>query len=151
MRNSAYRPKSARKATPTRRSPANRTTLTVLGVRRCRFRLDEPAGESCDCYRYLDARRAFNCGFDYVPGECRCAVTLSSIETPTIDARPLVPADCQRFTLPQRRICSSDGVGMERYQITTRTSRADRQPRFAQLDMEMSFVDAEDLSRSPRF
>src|ERR1700758_112565 len=150
----------------------NATSLTVLGE--CAplpFQLDEPAGEETRLkYRYLDLRRdgpaaairlrsrvnaaarAVLAGHDFV-----------EIETPTITrstpegARDfLVPARLHPgsfYALPQSPQLFKQLLmvaGMERYYQIARCYRdedfrADRQPEFTQLDMEMSFVDADDV------
>lgn len=150
----------------------NVTSLTVLGE--CAplpFQLDEPAGEELRLkYRYLDLRRdgpaaairlrsnvnaaarAVLAGHDFV-----------EVETPTITrstpegARDfLVPARLHPgsfYALPQSPQLFKQLLmvaGMERYYQIARCYRdedfrADRQPEFTQLDMEMSFVDAEDI------
>jgi aspartyl-tRNA synthetase len=150
----------------------NATSLTVLGE--CAplpFQLDEPAGEETRLkYRYLDLRRdgpgsairlrskvnaaarAVLAGHDFV-----------EIETPTMTrstpegARDfLVPARLQPgsfYALPQSPQLFKQLLmvaGMERYYQIARCYRdedfrADRQPEFTQLDMELSFVDAEDV------
>ncbi|MGB7867731.1 MAG: aspartate--tRNA ligase [Mycobacterium sp.] len=150
----------------------NATSLTVLGE--CAplpFQLDEPAGEETRLkYRYLDLRRdgpgaairlrskvnaaarAVLAGHDFV-----------EIETPTMTrstpegARDfLVPARLQPgsfYALPQSPQLFKQLLmvaGMERYYQIARCYRdedfrADRQPEFTQLDMEMSFVDADDV------
>jgi aspartyl-tRNA synthetase len=150
----------------------NATSLTVLGE--CAplpFQLDEPAGEELRLkYRYLDLRRdgpgaairlrsnvnaaarAVLAGHDFV-----------EIETPTITrstpegARDfLVPARLRPgtfYALPQSPQLFKQLLmvaGMERYYQIARCYRdedfrADRQPEFTQLDMELSFVDVEDV------
>jgi aspartyl-tRNA synthetase len=150
----------------------NATWLTVLGE--CAplpFQLDEPAGEETRLkYRYLDLRRdgpgeairlrskvnaaarGVLAGHDFV-----------EIETPTMTrstpegARDfLVPARLQPgsfYALPQSPQLFKQLLmvaGMERYYQIARCYRdedfrADRQPEFTQLDMEMSFVDADDV------
>jgi aspartyl-tRNA synthetase len=150
----------------------NATSLTVLGE--CAplpFQLDEPAGEETRLkYRYLDLRRddpgkairlrskvnaaarGVLAGHDFV-----------EIETPTMTrstpegARDfLVPARLQPgsfYALPQSPQLFKQLLmvaGMERYYQIARCYRdedfrADRQPEFTQLDMEMSFVDSDDV------
>jgi aspartyl-tRNA synthetase len=150
----------------------NATSLTVLGE--CAplpFQLDEPAGEELRLkYRYIDLRRdgpgaairlrskvnaaarAVLAGHDFV-----------EVETPTMTrstpegARDfLVPARLQPgtfYALPQSPQLFKQLLmvaGMERYYQIARCYRdedfrADRQPEFTQLDMEMSFIDAEDI------
>ncbi|OBG97372.1 aspartate--tRNA ligase [Mycobacterium sp. E3251] len=150
----------------------NVDSLTVLGDSApLPFQLDEPAGEELRLkYRYLDLRRdgpaaalrlrsnvnaaarAVLAGHDFV-----------EIETPTITrstpegARDfLVPARLHPgsfYALPQSPQLFKQLLmvaGMERYYQIARCYRdedfrADRQPEFTQLDMEMSFVDAEDI------
>jgi aspartyl-tRNA synthetase len=150
----------------------NATSLTVLGESApLPFQLDEPAGEEARLkYRYLDLRRegpgsairlrskvsaaarAVLAGHDFV-----------EVETPTLTrstpegARDfLVPARLQPgsfYALPQSPQLFKQLLmvaGMERYYQIARCYRdedfrADRQPEFTQLDMEMSFVDAEDV------
>ena len=150
----------------------NATSLTVLGESApLPFQLDEPAGEEARLkYRYLDLRRdgpgsairlrskvnaaarAVLAGHDFV-----------EIETPTLTrstpegARDfLVPARLQPgsfYALPQSPQLFKQLLmvaGMERYYQIARCYRdedfrADRQPEFTQLDMEMSFVDTEDV------
>ncbi|OBB65587.1 aspartate--tRNA ligase [Mycobacterium sp. 852014-50255_SCH5639931] len=150
----------------------NVASLTVLGDSApLPFQLDEPAGEELRLkYRYLDLRRdgpaaalrlrsnvnaaarAVLAGHDFV-----------EIETPTITrstpegARDfLVPARLHPgsfYALPQSPQLFKQLLmvaGMERYYQIARCYRdedfrADRQPEFTQLDMEMSFVDAEDI------
>ncbi|CNW15877.1 aspartyl-tRNA synthetase [Mycobacterium tuberculosis] len=150
----------------------NATSLTVLGE--CAplpFQLDEPAGEELRLkYRYLDLRRddpaaairlrsRVNAAARAVLARHACV----EIETPTITrstpegARDfLVPARLHPgsfYALPQSPQLFKQLLmvaGMERYYQIARCYRdedfrADRQPEFTQLDMEMSFVDAEDI------
>jgi aspartyl-tRNA synthetase len=150
----------------------NVTSLTVLGESApLPFQLDEPAGEELRLkYRYLDLRRdgpaaairlrskvnavarAVLAGHDFV-----------EIETPTITrstpegARDfLVPARLHPgsfYALPQSPQLFKQLLmvaGMERYYQIARCYRdedfrADRQPEFTQLDMEMSFIGVEDI------
>jgi aspartyl-tRNA synthetase len=150
----------------------NATALTVLGESApLPFQLDEPAGEEARLkYRYLDLRRdgpgaairlrskvnaaarAVLAGRDFV-----------EIETPTMTrstpegARDfLVPARLQPgsfYALPQSPQLFKQLLmvaGMERYYQIARCYRdedfrADRQPEFTQLDLEMSFVDSDDV------
>ncbi|ORB69391.1 aspartate--tRNA ligase [Mycobacterium scrofulaceum] len=157
---------------PTGDIEVNASSLTVLGDSApLPFQLDEPAGEELRLkYRYLDLRRdgpaaalrlrskvnaaarAVLAGHDFV-----------EIETPTITrstpegARDfLVPARLHPgsfYALPQSPQLFKQLLmvaGMERYYQIARCYRdedfrADRQPEFTQLDMEMSFVDAEDI------
>src|SRR4051812_5902957 len=157
---------------PTGEIEVNATSLTVLGESApLPFQLDETAGEEARLkYRYLDLRRdgpgaairlrskvnaaarAVLAGHDFV-----------EIETPTITrstpegARDfLVPARLRPgtfYALPQSPQLFKQLLmvgGMERYYQIARCYRdedfrADRQPEFTQLDMEMSFVDAEDI------
>jgi aspartyl-tRNA synthetase len=150
----------------------NATSLTVLGESApLPFQLDESAGEEARLkYRYLDLRRdgpgaairlrskvnaaarAVLAGHDFV-----------EIETPTMTrstpegARDfLVPARLQPgsfYALPQSPQLFKQLLmvaGMERYYQIARCYRdedfrADRQPEFTQLDLEMSFVDSDDV------
>ena len=150
----------------------NATSLTVLSESApLPFQLDETPGEEARLkYRYLDLRRegpgnairlrskvnaaarAVLAGHDFV-----------EIETPTLTrstpegARDfLVPARLQPgsfYALPQSPQLFKQLLmvaGMERYYQIARCYRdedfrADRQPEFTQLDMEMSFVDADDV------
>jgi aspartyl-tRNA synthetase len=150
----------------------NATSLTVLGE--CAplpFQLDEPAGEEVRLrYRYLDLRREGPGSAIRLRSRVNAAArgVLSGndfveIETPTMTrstpegARDfLVPARLQPgsfYALPQSPQLFKQLLmvaGMERYyQIAScyrdEDFRADRQPEFTQLDMEMSFVEAEDV------
>jgi aspartyl-tRNA synthetase len=150
----------------------NATSLTVLGE--CAplpFQLDEPAGEEVRLrYRYLDLRREGPCNAIRLRSKVNAAArnVLSSndfveIETPTMTrstpegARDfLVPARLQPgsfYALPQSPQLFKQLLmvaGMERYYQIARCYRdedfrADRQPEFTQLDMEMSFVEADDV------
>ncbi|MBJ7338522.1 aspartate--tRNA ligase [Mycolicibacterium sp.] len=157
---------------PTGDIEVNATSLTVLSESApLPFQLDDTAGEEARLkYRYLDLRRegpgnairlrskvnaaarAVLAGHDFV-----------EIETPTLTrstpegARDfLVPARLQPgsfYALPQSPQLFKQLLmvaGMERYYQIARCYRdedfrADRQPEFTQLDMEMSFVDADDV------
>ncbi len=150
----------------------NATSLTVLGESApLPFQLDETAGEEARLkYRYLDLRRE---GPGYAI-RLRSKVNAAArgvlaehdfveIETPTLTrstpegARDfLVPARLQPgsfYALPQSPQLFKQLLmvaGMERYYQIARCYRdedfrADRQPEFTQLDMEMSFVDADDV------
>lgn len=150
----------------------NATSLTVLGE--CAplpFKLDEPAGEELRLkYRYLDLRRDDPAAAIRLRSRVNAAARavlarhdFVEIETPTITrstpegARDfLVPARLHPgsfYALPQSPQLFKQLLmvaGMERYYQIARCYRdedfrADRQPEFTQLDMEMSFVDAEDI------
>ncbi len=150
----------------------NATSLTVLGE--CAplpFQLDEPAGEETRLkYRYLDLRRDGPGGAIRLRSKVNAAARgvlaahdFVEIETPTMTrstpegARDfLVPARLQPgsfYALPQSPQLFKQLLmvaGMERYYQIARCYRdedfrADRQPEFTQLDMEMSFVDADDV------
>jgi aspartyl-tRNA synthetase len=150
----------------------NATSLNVLGE--CAplpFQLDEPAGEETRLrYRYLDLRRDGPGGAIRLRSRVNAAARgvlaahdFVEIETPTMTrstpegARDfLVPARLQPgsfYALPQSPQLFKQLLmvaGMERYYQIARCYRdedfrADRQPEFTQLDMEMSFVDAEDI------
>ncbi|MEQ0684574.1 aspartate--tRNA ligase [Mycobacterium tuberculosis] len=150
----------------------NATSLTVLGE--CAplpFQLDEPAGEELRLkYRYLDLRRDDPAEAIRLRSRVNAAARavlarhdFVEIETPTITrstpegARDfLVPARLHPgsfYALPQSPQLFKQLLmvaGMERYYQIARCYRdedfrADRQPEFTQLDMEMSFVDAEDI------
>ena len=150
----------------------NATSLTVLGE--CAplpFQLDEPAGEETRLsYRYLDLRRDGPGGAIRLRSKVNAAARgvlaahdFVEIETPTLTrstpegARDfLVPARLQPgsfYALPQSPQLFKQLLmvaGMERYYQIARCYRdedfrADRQPEFTQLDMEMSFVEADDV------
>src|SRR6202046_464108 len=150
----------------------NATSLTVLGE--CAplpFQLDEPAGEETRLrYRYLDLRRDGPGGAIRLRSKVNAAARgvlaahdFVEIETPTMTrstpegARDfLVPARLQPgsfYALPQSPQLFKQLLmvaGMERYYQIARCYRdedfrADRQPEFTQLDIEMSFVDQDDV------
>ncbi|KZS75322.1 aspartate--tRNA ligase [Mycobacterium kansasii] len=150
----------------------NASSLTVLGE--CAplpFQLDEPAGEELRLkYRYLDLRRDGPASAIRLRSKVNAAARdvlarhdFVEIETPTITrstpegARDfLVPARLHPgsfYALPQSPQLFKQLLmvaGMERYYQIARCYRdedfrADRQPEFTQLDMELSFVDAEDI------
>jgi aspartyl-tRNA synthetase len=150
----------------------NATSLTVLGE--CAplpFQLDEPAGEELRLkYRYIDLRRdgpgaaiRLRSGVNAAARSVLARHDFVEIETPTMTrstpegARDfLVPARLQPgsfYALPQSPQLFKQLLmvaGMERYYQIARCYRdedfrADRQPEFTQLDMEMSFIDAEDI------
>ncbi len=150
----------------------NATALTVLGESApLPFQLDEPAGEELRLkYRYLDLRRDGPADAIRLRSKVNAAARsvlaqhdFVEIETPTITrstpegARDfLVPARLHPgsfYALPQSPQLFKQLLmvaGMERYYQIARCYRdedfrADRQPEFTQLDMEMSFVDAEDI------
>ena len=150
----------------------NATSLTVLGESApLPFQLDEPAGEEARLkYRYLDLRRDGPAAAIRLRSKVNAAARevlarhdFVEIETPTMTrstpegARDfLVPARLQPgsfYALPQSPQLFKQLLmvaGMERYYQIARCYRdedfrADRQPEFTQLDMEMSFVDAEDV------
>jgi aspartyl-tRNA synthetase len=151
----------------------NATSLTVLGESApLPFQLDESAGEEARLkYRYLDMRREGGPG-DAIRLRSRVNAAARSvlaahdfveIETPTLTrstpegARDfLVPARLQPgsfYALPQSPQLFKQLLmvaGMERYYQIARCYRdedfrADRQPEFTQLDVEMSFVDTDDV------
>jgi aspartyl-tRNA synthetase len=157
---------------PTGDVELNVTSLTVLGESApLPFQLDEPAGEELRLkYRYLDLRRDGPAAAIRLRSKVNAAArsVLSrhdfvEIETPTITrstpegARDfLVPARLHPgsfYALPQSPQLFKQLLmvaGMERYYQIARCYRdedfrADRQPEFTQLDMEMSFVDVEDI------
>jgi aspartyl-tRNA synthetase len=158
---------------PTGEIEVNATVLTVLGESAALpFQLDEPAGEEARLrHRYLDMRRDGGTGDalrlrSRVNAAARAVLSghdFVEIETPTLTrstpegARDfLVPARLQPgsfYALPQSPQLFKQLLmvgGMERYYQIARCYRdedfrADRQPEFTQLDMEMSFVDADDV------
>ncbi|KLO26144.1 aspartyl-tRNA synthetase [Mycobacterium haemophilum] len=157
---------------PTGEIEVNATSLTVLGESApLPFQLDEPAGEELRLkYRYLDLRRDGPGAAIRLRSKVNAAARavlarhdFIEIETPTITrstpegARDfLVPARLRPgtfYALPQSPQLFKQLLmvaGMERYYQIARCYRdedfrADRQPEFTQLDMEMSFVDAEDI------
>ncbi|HZA10307.1 aspartate--tRNA ligase [Mycobacterium sp.] len=150
----------------------NASALTLLGESApLPFQLDEPAGEELRLkYRYLDLRRdgpgaaiRLRSKVSAAAREVLGSHDFVEIETPTMTrstpegARDfLVPARLQPgtfYALPQSPQLFKQLLmvaGMERYYQIARCYRdedfrADRQPEFTQLDMEMSFVDAEDV------
>jgi aspartyl-tRNA synthetase len=150
----------------------NTTSLTVLGESApLPFQLDEPAGEEARLkYRYLDLRREGPGAAIRLRSKANAAARdvlarhdFIEIETPTMTrstpegARDfLVPARLQPgsfYALPQSPQLFKQLLmvaGMERYYQIARCYRdedfrADRQPEFTQLDMEMSFVDTADV------
>ncbi|WP_197376817.1 aspartate--tRNA ligase [Mycolicibacterium baixiangningiae] len=157
---------------PTGAVEVNATTLTVLGESApLPFQLDEEAGEEARLrYRYLDLRREGPGNAIRLRSKVNAAARdvlarhdFVEIETPTMTrstpegARDfLVPARLQPgsfYALPQSPQLFKQLLmvaGMERYYQIARCYRdedfrADRQPEFTQLDMEMSFVDADDV------
>jgi aspartyl-tRNA synthetase len=157
---------------PTGDVEVNATSLTVLGESApLPFQLDEPAGEEARLkYRYLDLRRDGPGGAIRLRSKVNAAARdvlarhdFVEVETPTMTrstpegARDfVVPARLQPgsfYALPQSPQLFKQLLmvaGMERYYQIARCYRdedfrADRQPEFTQLDMEMSFVDAEDI------
>ena len=150
----------------------NATSLTVLSESApLPFQLDETPGEEARLkYRYLDLRREGPGNAMRLRSRVNAAArgVLAShdfveVETPTLTrstpegARDfLVPARLQPgsfYALPQSPQLFKQLLmvaGMERYYQIARCYRdedfrADRQPEFTQLDMEMSFVDADDV------
>ncbi len=149
-----------------------RRRLTVLGESApLPFQLDEAPGEEARLkYRYLDLRRDGPGAAIRLRSKVNAAARavlaehdFVEIETPTMTrstpegARDfLVPARLQPgsfYALPQSPQLFKQLLmvaGMERYYQIARCYRdedfrADRQPEFTQLDMEMSFVDTEDV------
>ena len=150
----------------------NATSLTVLGESApLPFQLDEPAGEELRLkYRYLDLRRDGPGSAIRLRSKVSAAARdvldrhdFVEIETPTLTrstpegARDfLVPARLRPgsfYALPQSPQLFKQLLmvaSMERYYQIARCYRdedfrADRQPEFTQLDIEMSFVDADDV------
>jgi aspartyl-tRNA synthetase len=150
----------------------NATKLTVLSESApLPFQLDETAGEEARLkYRYLDLRRDGPGNAIRLRSKVNAAARgvlaerdFVEIETPTLTrstpegARDfLVPARLQPgsfYALPQSPQLFKQLLmvaGMERYYQIARCYRdedfrADRQPEFTQLDMEMSFVDSDDV------
>ena len=150
----------------------NATSLTVLGESApLPFQLDEPAGEEARLkYRYLDLRREGPGAAIRLRSKVNAAARgvladhdFVEIETPTLTrstpegARDfLVPSRLQPgefYALPQSPQLFKQLLmvaGMERYYQIARCYRdedfrADRQPEFTQLDVEISFVDSEDV------
>ncbi|HTI73375.1 MAG TPA: aspartate--tRNA ligase [Mycobacterium sp.] len=157
---------------PTGEIEVNATSLTVLGESApLPFQLDETAGEEARLkYRYLDLRREGPGNAIRLRSKANAAARevlarndFVEIETPTMTrstpegARDfLVPARLQPgsfYALPQSPQLFKQLLmvaGMERYYQIARCYRdedfrADRQPEFTQLDMELSFVDTEDV------
>jgi aspartyl-tRNA synthetase len=157
---------------PTGEIEVNAVSLTVLGESApLPFQLDEQAGEEARLkYRYLDLRREGPGAAIRLRSKVNAAARdvlarheFIEIETPTMTrstpegARDfLIPARLQPgnfYALPQSPQLFKQLLmvaGMERYYQIARCYRdedfrADRQPEFTQLDMEMSFVDADDV------
>ncbi|WP_396903134.1 aspartate--tRNA ligase [Mycolicibacterium sp.] len=157
---------------PTGKIEVNATSLTVLSESApLPFQLDETAGEEARLkYRYLDLRREGPGNVIRLRSKVNAAARgvlaehdFVEIETPTLTrstpegARDfLVPARLQPgsfYALPQSPQLFKQLLmvaGMERYYQIARCYRdedfrADRQPEFTQLDMELSFVDADDV------
>ena len=150
----------------------NATTLEVLSESApLPFQLDETPGEEARLkYRYLDLRREGPGDAIRLRSKVNAAARgvldkhdFVEIETPTMTrstpegARDfLVPARLQPgsfYALPQSPQLFKQLLmvaGMERYYQIARCYRdedfrADRQPEFTQLDLEMSFVNADDV------
>ncbi|CAJ1583489.1 aspartate--tRNA ligase [[Mycobacterium] wendilense] len=150
----------------------NASSLTVLSESApLPFQLDETAGEEARLrYRYLDLRREGPGRALRLRSKVNAAARavleqhdFVEIETPTLTrstpegARDfLVPARLQPgsfYALPQSPQLFKQLLmvaGMERYYQIARCYRdedfrADRQPEFTQLDLEMSFVEADDV------
>ncbi|ADG78575.1 Aspartate--tRNA(Asp/Asn) ligase OS=Tsukamurella paurometabola (strain ATCC 8368 / DSM / CCUG 35730 / CIP 100753 / JCM 10117 / KCTC 9821 / NBRC 16120 / NCIMB 702349 / NCTC 13040) OX=521096 GN=aspS PE=3 SV=1 [Tsukamurella paurometabola] len=150
----------------------NVTDLTVLNESApLPFQLDEEPGEEARLkYRYLDLRREGPAAAIKLRSQANAVARnilalndFTEIETPTLTrstpegARDfLVPARLRPgtfYALPQSPQLFKQLLmvaGMERYYQIARCYRdedfrADRQPEFTQLDIEMSFVDQEDV------
>ena len=150
----------------------NTTSLTVLGESApLPFQLDEPAGEEARLkYRYLDLRREGPAAAIRLRSKVECCRPRGArrarlrrdrdADDDPVHAEGardfLVPARLQPgsfYALPQSPQLFKQLLmvaGMERYYQIARCYRdedfrADRQPEFTQLDMEMSFVDTEDV------
>ncbi|MCW2691363.1 MAG: aspartate--tRNA ligase [Mycobacterium sp.] len=157
---------------PTGDIEINATGLTVLGESApLPFQLDETPGEEARLkYRYLDLRRDGPGSAIRLRSKVNAAARgvladhdFVEIETPTMTrstpegARDfLVPARLQPgsfYALPQSPQLFKQLLmvaGMERYYQIARCYRdedfrADRQPEFTQLDIEMSFVEPDDI------
>ncbi len=157
---------------PTGAIEVNATELEVLNESApLPFQLDDQAGEEARLkYRYLDLRREGPGRAIRLRSKANAAARavlahheFVEVETPTLTrstpegARDfLVPARLQPgsfYALPQSPQLFKQLLmvgGIERYYQIARCYRdedfrADRQPEFTQLDMEMSFVDADDV------
>ncbi|MGB8406877.1 MAG: aspartate--tRNA ligase [Mycobacterium sp.] len=157
---------------PTGEIEVNATTLEVLSESApLPFQLDDTPGEEARLkYRYLDLRREGPGNAIRLRSKVNAAARavldeheFVEIETPTMTrstpegARDfLVPARLQPgsfYALPQSPQLFKQLLmvaGMERYYQIARCYRdedfrADRQPEFTQLDLEMSFVSADDV------
>jgi len=158
---------------PTGAIEVNAASLTVLGESAALpFQLDEPVGEEARLrYRYLDLRRPDGPGaairlrsrVNAAARDVLAGHDFVEIETPTMTRS--TPEGARDFLVPARLLPGSFYAlpqspqlfkqllmvaGMERYYQIARCYRdedfrADRQPEFTQLDLEMSFVDAQDV------